>query len=93
MISAFLLAIAGLSATPASAYPAYGTDTVRSLKGHPSLPVAAKAEKSAATQAKCHPEPSKGRTCRHHVAQTKQERQNAPALAEASNVTSGESMQ
>ncbi|MCJ2187170.1 hypothetical protein [Novosphingobium beihaiensis] len=93
MISAFFLAIAGLSAAPANAYPAYAADTVRRLKGHASLPATARGPKPAATQIKCHPEPTKGRACRHHAMQAKQERRNATPLAEASNMTPGEIMQ
>lgn len=97
MISAFLLAIAGLSAAPApapaDAFPAYGADTVRSLKGHPPLPAPAKTAKAAAAQTNCHPEPTKGRICRHNIVQAKQERRNAPALAEAAGSKAGETMQ
>ena len=82
MVSAFLLALATLSA-PALAAPAsagYSPDTIRHMKGHPSLPVAREAKDSAAP-AVCHPDPTKGRICRHHVA--KQEAARGEALARA----------
>jgi hypothetical protein len=83
MIVASLLALATLAA-PASAPLAnagYGQDTMRHLKGHPSLPApAAKPESSA--PAVCHPDPGKGRACRHHVSKREQARSEARARAE-----------
>ncbi len=76
MISAALIALASLSApvaTPVAAVPAsaaYASDTVAHLKGHPAVARPAKAQRSAAPA--CHPDVSKGRACRHHVAQARQ---------------------
>lgn len=83
MISALLLAVATLSTPAAGQSPAYGSDTARALKGHGALPAGATELKSAKGPAACHPDPAKGRICRHHIAQAEQDGTNAPALAEA----------
>ncbi|VWX51565.1 hypothetical protein [Novosphingobium sp. 9U] len=76
MITATLLALASLS-TPATALlptASYAQDTVRASKGHPSLPARADAGRTSAAPAVCHPDPSKGRACRHHVAKKQEAR-------------------
>lgn len=93
MISALLLAVAGLSTPAAATFPAYGADTVRALKGHAALPKGATQARTASTANTCHPEPTKGRTCRHLARQAKQDRTAAPVFAEATAITAGESMQ
>lgn len=82
MISAFLAAVATLSAPAAGEFPAYGSDTVRASKGHAALPAGSGTLKSAKTPSACHPDPAKGRICRHHNAQAQQLRADALVLAE-----------
>ncbi|MCT2401476.1 hypothetical protein [Novosphingobium mangrovi (ex Huang et al. 2023)] len=97
MISAFLLAVAGLSvpaATPAAIpVAAYGANTVKHLKGHPPLPARAEGSKSVNLPAACHPDPTKSRVCRHHLVQAEQQRRETRALADASDMTGGEAAQ
>lgn len=71
MISAALLAIATLS-SPVAVVPAagYTPNTIRHLKGHASLPAPSE-RKDRAAPAVCHPDPAKGRVCRHNIAQQK----------------------
>lgn len=76
MLSAILLLLAG-AAEPA----AHVSDTIRHLKGQHSLPVAAAGPKARAAQA-CHPDPSKARACRHHMAQAQERQANVVAHAE-----------
>ncbi|WP_159983507.1 MULTISPECIES: hypothetical protein [unclassified Novosphingobium] len=71
MISAALFALVSLSspsAAPVSA--AYAGETIAAMKGHPT-PARSAAARSAAP-AVCHPDPSKGRACRHVVVQAEQ---------------------
>jgi hypothetical protein len=78
MISAALLALASLTAAvPAPA--AYAGETISAMKGHPALPARAATAKSGAPVA-CHPEPTKGRACRHHIVQAEQAKRQAAVL-------------
>ncbi|MEE4454997.1 hypothetical protein [Novosphingobium resinovorum] len=79
MISAALLALVSLSA-PASATVSYAGDSVTASKGHPTLAARGAAKSSA--PAVCHPEPSKGRACRHVVAQAEQAQRPVLAVAD-----------
>lgn len=83
MIVASLLALAALAAPTSAplANPGYGQDTMRHLKGHPSLPAPAPTAESSAP-AVCHPDPGKGRACRHHVSKREQARSEARARSE-----------
>ncbi|KHK93337.1 hypothetical protein [Novosphingobium malaysiense] len=87
MISAILLAVAGLSApAPASApTAAYGADTLRSLKGHPALPERGTERKTANLPAACHPDPTKSRICRHLLVQAKEEQRAMRTFADAND--------
>lgn len=82
MISAVLLAVATLSTPSAAPAAAYAPDTIRHLKGHASLP-APSARKDRAAPAVCHPDPGKGRMCRHHVAQQEAAHRETLASADA----------
>ncbi|EJL26500.1 hypothetical protein PMI02_02997 [Novosphingobium sp. AP12] len=71
MISAALLALVSLSAPAAvPAAAGYAGDSVTAGKGHPAV-ARGKVARSSAPVA-CHPEPSKGRVCRHNIAQAEQ---------------------
>jgi hypothetical protein len=85
MISAVLLALASISAPAAApATAAYAGDSVTAAKGHPAV-ARGKVARSSAPVA-CHPEPSKGRVCRHHVAQAEQAERQALAPKERAEV-------
>jgi hypothetical protein len=81
MISAVLLALASLS-TPAAAPVAYAGESVAAGKGHatPAKPTAVARSRAPVA---CHPEPSKGRACRHNVVQAEQAEREALAAADA----------
>jgi hypothetical protein len=83
MISAVLLALVSLSA-PASApaTAAYAGETITAMKGHATPAKRAAATRSHAAPVACHPEPSKGRACRHTIVQAEQA-ERAAALAVA----------
>lgn len=85
MISAIILAVAGLSTPAAAPAASFGADTVRSLKGHPALPARSAESKTANLPAACHPDPTKRRICRHHIVQAEQDRREARALAAANS--------
>jgi hypothetical protein len=81
MISAVLLALASLSipsAAPATA--ALAGDSVTAGKGHPAV-ARGKVARSSAPVA-CHPDPSKGRVCRHNIAQAEQAEREALGRAD-----------
>ena len=80
MISAFLLALAALSSPADLSSAGYAPDTIRHLKGHASLPAPSE-RKDDAVPAVCHPDPTKGRICRHHIA--KKQAAHREALASA----------
>jgi len=70
MIAATLLALAALGTPSAISLPAPGeyADTMRDVRGQASLPTAPSVSKTVSSApAVCHPDPSKGRACRHHV--------------------------
>lgn len=82
IVSATLLALVSLSAPAAPAAApavAYAGESVAASKGHPALPRAAKSRSAA--PAVCHPDPTKGRVCRHNIVQAQAAAR--PALAEA----------
>ena len=83
MLSAFLFALAGLSASAPAPQVAYASDSARSSKGHAPIPARASArdgERGRVIGA-CNPDPLKGRACRHH--QAKAEEKPGQAFAEA----------
>lgn len=93
IISATVFALVSLSSPTGATSPvhaptaAYAGDTIAHMKGHaaPARPVVAV---KAGPAAACHPEPSKGRACRHHAAQAEEARRaersaEKPALAVA----------
>lgn len=81
MISAALLALVSLS-SPVSGTVAYAGDSVAAGKGHPAVAARGAVKSSAPTV--CHPDPSKGRACRHTVVQAEAAAQaKAPAFAAA----------
>lgn len=74
-----------IAATCALALPgaALANNTVAHLKGHTAVAAPAKpSTNKAKPRAVCHPDPSKGRACRHHNAQA-EAKTAAPALARA----------
>jgi len=76
------LAFATLATLAASTPAAYASDTIRDMKGHP--PIVARADPAPrAAPAVCHPDPMKGRACRHHVAKAEERRAQSYAVAEA----------
>ena len=81
MLSAFLFALAGLSA-PAPQV-AYASDSARSSKGYGPIPARASAgdRERGRVIGVCNPDPLKGRACRHH--QAKAEEKPEQAFAEA----------
>ncbi|SFG39888.1 hypothetical protein SAMN05518801_12228 [Novosphingobium sp. CF614] len=83
MISAFLLALATLSGPAAAPDAAYASDTIRHLKGHPSLPAAPANQARKTANAACHPDPGKGRVCRHRQAQADETSRELLARTEA----------
>lgn len=82
MISAALLALVSLS-VPAAAAPqaGYAGETVTAAKGHPTPAARGTVARSSAPVA-CHPEPSKGRACRHNIVQAEQAERAALTSAE-----------
>lgn len=88
MISALLLALAMPSALVPEAGAAYASDTIRHLKGHPSVPAGSTTRVRTAATAACHPDPYKGRACRHHQAKA-EARSDARVLAEAAEGAGG----
>lgn len=80
MITAVLLAIVSpmaaspvpLSPVPASA--ALAPDTVAHLKGNLAVPASTARHSAHSVNTACHPDPMKGRACRHHVAQKESKR-------------------
>ncbi|KMS53470.1 hypothetical protein V474_22410 [Novosphingobium barchaimii LL02] len=87
MISAALLALVSLSSpfaapapAPAPAPAAYAGETIAAMKGHPT-PARSSAARSAAP-AVCHPDPSKGRACRHVIVQAEQAERATVAVAD-----------
>jgi hypothetical protein len=79
MISAALLALVSLSA-PASAPLAYAGESVAASKGHPA--VVARGQGKASAPTVCHPDPSKGRACRHAIVQAEQAERPVLAVAD-----------
>jgi hypothetical protein len=69
IVAATLLALATLATPSTITAPGagYSPDTMRHLKGHPSLPARAAVKTQSSAAAVCHPDPGKGRVCRHHV--------------------------
>ena len=82
MISAALAFLAGASGAVSTAPSVHAVDTIRHLKGHHSLPVSRSASDGRRAAATCHPDPLKGRACRHHVAKAEDERKQALAVAD-----------
>ena len=80
MISAALIALVSLSA-PVSSPLAYAGDSVAASKGHPA--VAVRGQGKASAPAVCHPDPSKGRACRHAIVQAEQAERPVLAVADA----------
>jgi len=71
MISAALFVLISLSSPSAApAQAAYAGETIAAMKGHPT-PARSSTTRSAAP-AVCHPDPSKGRACRHVIVQAEQ---------------------
>lgn len=83
MISVLLLALASPSTSALELNAGYAPDTIRHLKGHSSLPAGSTTGARTAATATCHPDPSKGRACRHHHAKAEETRRDAHVLAEA----------
>ncbi|WP_232494329.1 hypothetical protein [Novosphingobium kaempferiae] len=81
MISAALLALVSLS-TPGAATVAYAGESIGAAKGHPTV-VARGTAKSASAPTVCHPDPSKGRACRHTIVQAEQAQRPVFAVADA----------
>ncbi|EIZ77849.1 hypothetical protein WSK_3519 [Novosphingobium sp. Rr 2-17] len=85
MPSLALLVVAAFTApTPAAAN--YAGDTIAHSKGHIVAARTTTGNARPGASAVCHPDPSKGRVCRHHVAKAEEarnERQAAAALAVA----------
>ncbi|MFC0205924.1 hypothetical protein [Novosphingobium soli] len=79
MMSAPLVALVLLSGAPSPA-AAYAGDTVVAAKGHPTPAKPARLAKSAAPVA-CHPDPSKGRVCRHNIVQAEEQEGRRAVLA------------
>lgn len=92
MISAFLLTLASFSAPASPSDSAYASDTVRHLKGHASIPVSARKEGGSAVPASCHPDPVKGRVCRHRRALAEEAGRDA-VLAQSQAATGVETVQ
>lgn len=86
MISAILLAVAGLSVSAPAQHAGFAPDTVRAMKGHHAIPDTAKA-KHAAASAVCHPDPMKGRACRHHHAKLEEKADTRENFAAAEVAT------
>lgn len=88
MISVVLLALASPVASAPQLSAGYAPDTIRHLKGHPSLPAgSATGPRTAAAAATCHPDPNKGRACRHHHAKAEEANRDSQVLAEAGEDT------
>ncbi|HKT85908.1 MAG TPA: hypothetical protein VJQ77_07485 [Novosphingobium sp.] len=88
MISALLLVLASPAAAAPGLNAGYASDTIRHLKGHSSLPSRAASGARTAATAACHPDPSKGRACRHHNAKAAETRE-ARVLAHAGEAARG----
>ena len=90
MISAVLLAVASLSVSAPAPQAGFAPDTVRAMKGHHAIPSTTKAKHRAAS-AVCHPDPLKGRACRHHHAKLEEKADARQALASADVATEAHS--
>ena len=88
MISVVLLALASTTASAPQLNAGYAPDTVRHLKGHPSLPAGSTTSARAAA-AVCHPDPYKGRACRHHHAKAQEASREPRDLAGTREVAGG----
>lgn len=84
MITLTLAALATVASPVPAAAPAaaYAGETIAAMKGHP---VAARGAARAARSAPavCHPDPAKGRACRHEIAQAEARDTAVPTLAVA----------
>lgn len=79
-ISAAVLALATLSTPVASTTAAYAGESVTASKGHATP---ARVASRASAPVACHPDPMKGRACRHLIVQAEQADGKAVAVAEA----------
>lgn len=83
MIAALLLTLASPSTPVPELDAGYASDTIRHLKGHPSLPAGSTTRaRTAVAAAACHPDPNKGRACRHHHARAEAARGEPRVLGE-----------
>lgn len=78
MISAILLALAGLSVPASGGHAAYAPGTAQQHKGHAPIPAPGKAKPFKGATIACNPDPLKGRACRHHQAKVEQARNSTP---------------
>ena len=83
MISALLLALISPFAPAPEPKAGYAPETIRHLKGQHSLPPASASGTRSEVAATCHPDPFKGRACRHHQAKAEEARDKTRSLAEA----------
>lgn len=85
MPSLALLVVAAFAAPSPAALPVagYAGETIAHSKGHMTVAARDAAPARTAAPAVCHPDPSKGRACRHHVAQAEEARAERSAFAVA----------
>lgn len=78
-----LLPVISTLAALGLASAAQASDSLRAMKGHLPLPDNAKSATARATPAACHPDPGKGRICRHVALKAEETREEARAFADA----------
>lgn len=88
MISATILAVVGFTLAAPAPQAGYAPDTIRALRGHHSLPATTETKDAKGAAPVCHPDPLKGRACRHHHAKAEQSAaREALAVAKAPAVS------
>lgn len=79
-----LLPVLSTLAALGLASAAQASDSLRAMKGHLPLPQDIRNTAARAVPATCHPDPGKGRICRHVALKAAEARDEAKALADAS---------
>lgn len=79
MISAFLLAFSGLVVPASAPDAAYSSSPIAHMKGHATLPAVRKNKQRSKVSTGCHPDSTKGRSCRHSKAMAEELSRKTPS--------------
>lgn len=82
MPSIALMVLATFAAPTPTATLGYAGDTIAHSKGHIAVASRSVESSGAGASAVCHPDPMKGRACRHRVAKAEERRDQRLAAAE-----------